>query len=231
MGFTTCKWSVQFRCCALWNRSTVIGDYWCIRIPGKALDWRHHQNWVYAQLHLTSPYFSDARDLGLITSHEPYFDTLDLGLLPYTSWVKLGEGPCASNKGPHKKRGKRRPWEAAFPILLGQKWSDQSRRWSILSAAFSFDILDPVMKQRQQWRALGNLNITLHRTLANILNCNCRSYLETPLHPSTMKFVCTFGLRVFLFVHNFCTATKSEVLCYSYNVEKLTPSGHILTKI
>jgi hypothetical protein len=43
-------------------------------------------NWVYAQLlALTSPYFSDARDLGLITHMSPYFDTLDLGLLPYTS--------------------------------------------------------------------------------------------------------------------------------------------------
>jgi hypothetical protein len=91
--------------------------------------------------------------------------------------------------------------------------------------------LEPGMKQSQQWRALGNLNIKLHRTLANILNCNCRSYLETPLHPSTMKFVCTFRRAVFLFVPNYCTATKSKVLWYSYDVEKLTPSGHILRKI
>jgi hypothetical protein len=39
------------------------------------------------------------------------------------------------------------------------------------------------MKQSQQWRPLGNLNVRLHGTLANILNWYCRSYLETPLHP------------------------------------------------
>jgi hypothetical protein len=87
------------------------------------------------------------------------------------------------------------------------------------------------MKQSQQRLPLGNVNVTLHRTLANILNCNCRSYLETPLHPSNVKFVCTFGLGVFLFVANFGTATKSKVLCFPYNAEKLTPSGHILRKM
>jgi hypothetical protein len=166
---------------------------------------------------------------GLPPQMSPYFDTLDPGLLPYTSWVKLGEGPCASNKGPPP--GKGRPWEAAFPILLWQKWSDQSRRWSILSAAYSSDISEPVMKQSQQWRPLGNLNVRLHRTLANILNWYCRSYVESALHPSTLKFVCTFELAVFLFVDNFCTATERKLLCYSYNAEKLTPSGHILRKI
>jgi hypothetical protein len=129
---------------------------------------------------------------GLPPYMSPYFDTLDLGLLPYTSWVKLGEGPCASNKGPPKKRGKGRPWEAAFPRLLRQKWSDQSRKWSILSAAYSSDILEAVMKQSQQRLPLGNVNVTLHRTLANILNCNCRSYLGTPFHPSNVKFVCMY---------------------------------------
>jgi len=183
-------------------------------MPRKALDWRHHQNWVYAQLlPLTSPYFSNARDLGLTTSHEPLFWYPGPTALPYKSWVKLGEGPCASNKGPPKKRGKGRPWEAAFPILLRQKWSDQSRRWSILSAAYSSNILEPVMKQSQQWRPWGDLNVRLHRTLANILNWYCRSYLETPLHPSTLKFAYTFGLPVFIFgqfLH--CDRKESAVL-------------------
>ncbi len=103
MGFTICKWSVQFWCCALWNWPTVKGDFWCTLMPGKALDWRHHQNWVYAQLlPLTSPYFSNARDQGLTTWHEPLFWYPGPRALPYTSWVKLGEGPCASNKGQPK---------------------------------------------------------------------------------------------------------------------------------
>jgi hypothetical protein len=106
--FTTCKWSVQFRCCALWNRPTVEGDFWCTLMPGKALHWRHHQNWVSAQLLLLiSPYFSNARHLGLTTSHEPLFWYPGPRALPYTSWVKLGEGPCASNKW-IKKRGERK---------------------------------------------------------------------------------------------------------------------------
>ncbi len=148
MGFTTCNWSVQFRCCALWNRPTVIGDYGCILMPGEAPDWRHHQNWVYAQLlPLTSPYFSDARDLGLITSHEPLFwyPGPRAFALHELSQIR-GRSLCFQQRAP-KIGGKGRTREAAFPILWRQQWSDQSTRWSILSAAYSFDILDPVMKQ------------------------------------------------------------------------------------
>ncbi len=143
MGFTKCKWSVQFRCCALWNRPTVRGDYWCILMPGKALDWRHHQNWVYAQLlPLTSPYFSDARDLGLITSHEPSFWYPGPRVFALHELNQIRGRSLCFQQRPPKKRGKGRRWEAAFPVLLRQKWSDQSRRWSILSATYSSDILD-----------------------------------------------------------------------------------------
>jgi hypothetical protein len=188
-------------------------------MPRKALDWRHHQNWVSAQLlPLTSPCFSKARDLGLTTSHEPLFWYPGPTVLPYKSWVKLGEGPCASNKGPPKKRGKGRPWEAAFPILLRQKWSDQSRRWSILSAAYS-DILEPVMKQRQQWWSLGHLNVRLHGTLANILNCNCRSYLEiiAPFHHEVCLYIWTCSVS---FCGQFLHCDRKESAVLLINVEK-----------
>jgi hypothetical protein len=157
VNFTICKWSVQFRCCALWNRPTVKGDFRCILMPGKALDWRHHQNWVYGQLlPLKSPYFSSARDLGLTTSHEPlYWEAGPRAFALHELSQIRGRSLCFKQRPPQKKRGKGRPWEAAFPILLRQKWSDQSRRWSILSAAYSSDILEPVMKQSQQWRPLG----------------------------------------------------------------------------
>jgi hypothetical protein len=154
----------------------------------------------------------NARDLRLTTSREPLFWYPGPRALPYTSWVKLGEGPCASNKGPPKKGGKGRPWESAFPILLRQKWSDQSRRWSILSATYSSDILDEAESAMATfWQP--------NRCIGHRKRSNCRSYLGTPLHPSTLKFAYTFGLAVFLFVAIFCTAIKRKVLRKSYNVE------------
>jgi hypothetical protein len=137
----TAEWALLFAS-GLYNLGVVPceigrlskGNFSCILMPAQLLP-------------LTSPYFSNARDLGLTTSHEPLLWYPGPRALPYTSWVKLGEGPCASKKSKKKKKGgKGRPWEAAFLILLRQKWSDQSRRWSILSAAYSSDILEPMMK-------------------------------------------------------------------------------------
>jgi hypothetical protein len=72
----------------------------------------------------------------------------------------------------------------------------------------SSNILEPVLKQSQQWRPLGNVNVTLHRTLANILNWYCRSYLETPLHPSTLKFCLYIWTRSVSFCGQFLQKGK-----------------------
>jgi hypothetical protein len=122
-------------------------------MPGKALHWRHHQNWVSAQLlPLTSPYFKNSRDRGLTTSHKPLFWYPGRQALPYTSWVKIrGRSLCFQQrekiKGERKDPGKQLSLYFWGRNEVTNEGGEVSYRLHILLIFW--------MKQSQQWWPKG----------------------------------------------------------------------------
>jgi hypothetical protein len=64
------------------------------------------------------------------------------------------------------------------------------------------------MKQSQEWRPLGNLNVRLHRTLANILNWYCLpGNTIAPFHPEVCLYI---WIRSVLFCGQILHCDKKE---------------------
>jgi hypothetical protein len=141
-------------------------------MPGKALDWRHHQNWVYAQLGLCSttrshkPLFQWCSRPGAYHAHEPLFWYPGPRAFALHELSQITGMSLCFQQRPPKKREREDPGKQLSLYFWGRiEVTNQGREVSYqLHILLIF--LEPVKKQSQQWRALGNLNIKLHRTLA-----------------------------------------------------------------